>query len=232
MNVQQLVSKLSSRGFKIRLENGSLRVDPFPKLTVADRAAIAEVAADTGARSTLERLLREGQISENSGDPAKSATAATATVKLSPADALLIREAQRKFPGSALVGLGRPGPRHAPDRAAPVPAEAEPINQPKRIVPPPEQAALVAGASAAAPPRPSLQNRKRNPRSKRRRWTPFHSRSCASARSADIRAATPSLFSANNAGRFLSRHQLPRPMDARLAPRRSSLRPLKRRRPR
>jgi hypothetical protein len=121
MNADELLAALEGRGFRVHLVDGGLRVDPFPKLTPDERAAIAEVARDKAARSTLERLLRERQSSaaENSGDPAKPATAATATAKLSLADSLLIREAQRKFTGSALVGLGRPGPRRRKDREQP-----------------------------------------------------------------------------------------------------------------
>jgi len=59
MTAEELLTMLRKRGFEVRLVDGALRVDPFPKLTPADRSAIAEVAADTGARSNLERLLRE-----------------------------------------------------------------------------------------------------------------------------------------------------------------------------
>src|SRR5262245_35734275 len=117
MNAEEFLTKFKRRGFQVYLVDGGLRVDPFPKLTPAERASIAEIVRDKAAKSTLERRLREHAA--NSGTPAKPATAATPAAKLSPADALLIREAQRRFPGSPLVGLGRPVPRRRKDRTQP-----------------------------------------------------------------------------------------------------------------
>jgi hypothetical protein len=59
MNAEEFLTRFERRDFKVLLVHGSLQVVPFAKLTSDDRAAIAGVAADQGARSTLVRLLRE-----------------------------------------------------------------------------------------------------------------------------------------------------------------------------
>jgi len=59
MTAEEFLSLFERRDFWVLYKNGGLRVEPFAKLTPADRAAIAEVAADRDAKSTLVRLLRE-----------------------------------------------------------------------------------------------------------------------------------------------------------------------------
>jgi hypothetical protein len=95
MTAEEFLTSFRARGFRILMKDG-LRVEPFPKLTTADRAAIAEVAADEGARTTLERLLREH--AENSGEPAKAAKTAkpaTPAAKPSAADVVVFNAAQK-----------------------------------------------------------------------------------------------------------------------------------------
>jgi hypothetical protein len=82
MNVDELLATLERRGFQVHLVDGGLRVSPFAKLTSDDRAAIAGVAADREARSTLVRLLRERE---------------SADAKLSPADAAGIDQVHKGF---------------------------------------------------------------------------------------------------------------------------------------
>ena len=50
MTAEEFLTSFRARGFRILMKDG-LRVEPFPKLTTADRAAIAEAAADEGARN-------------------------------------------------------------------------------------------------------------------------------------------------------------------------------------
>src|SRR5262249_48376827 len=113
MNAQEFIDYFEGRGFSLRIVNGGLRVEPFAKLSRDDRTEIAKAAADAEGRTTLERLLRDRRAADaaTSGSPAAPEEAA----KLSPADALVIGEIQRKLPDSPLIKIGRPDPGRRPD---------------------------------------------------------------------------------------------------------------------
>jgi len=63
MTAQELLDHFERRNFRVLFKGGSLRVEPFAKLSRDDRAAIAAAAADAEVRATLERLLRERRTS-------------------------------------------------------------------------------------------------------------------------------------------------------------------------
>jgi hypothetical protein len=63
MTAPELLDHFERRNFRVLFKGGSLRVEPFAKLSRDDRAAIAAAAADAEVRATLERLLRERRTS-------------------------------------------------------------------------------------------------------------------------------------------------------------------------
>jgi hypothetical protein len=59
MTAQEFIDYFEGRGFTVVIQNESLRVEPFAKLSRSDRSTIAGLAADTDARAALERLLHK-----------------------------------------------------------------------------------------------------------------------------------------------------------------------------
>src|SRR5262245_28697626 len=106
MTAQEFLNFFEHRGHAFRRHpKGGIAIVPTPKLTDDERAKLKLVAAD------LERLLRERE----------------AMAGLKPADAMVLREAQKKFPGSRLVEIRRRDPSHWPALEPPDPVAVEPV---------------------------------------------------------------------------------------------------------
>jgi hypothetical protein len=123
MTAEEFLASLERRGYKVRAHRkGGIAIVSTTGLTDDDRAALKLEAA------ALERLLRERE----------------ALAGLSRADALVLNEARKTFPGSRLVGI-RPDPRHplTSEEHDPV---AEPIDRSNPVQLEADQLPLFAGA--------------------------------------------------------------------------------------
>jgi hypothetical protein len=101
---EKFLHRLEARGLTVgRHVRGGFLIAPPGALTADERAELKNVASD------LEQLLAEREAQG-----------------LKPADAMMLHEAQKKFPGSRLVGIRRRRTSNWPELEPPAPAAVEP----------------------------------------------------------------------------------------------------------